>query len=236
VAVRKGLVYALVSDPHTREVLIRHRDLPGVKEKLSEEDLAELSLLSNLLRDCDCSDAGPQTRESLIELASALISWRHIPPEVQDVFQWLAAFGRALFKLWGGLEPAQQNALAADYAKCIAVSHWPAYVPAEQPTEAPANGEGDDAPMPSLDRNGRLILEILHNRYPTLQTVEEIHGALGMQSHSIYLSDRTIRPALTKLIEDNLAERPQGERKGATLTIAGKKLAERLFRAPASSG
>jgi hypothetical protein len=210
------LVYALTDDPDTRDMLLLYRD-----EDEPEEDGGKFALGSKLLRDCDCADADPEAREGLIELAGALMSWQNTP---EDMVEWLESFSRALFKI----QPAERRAVPEGGK---AAAQAPADGKEENPPPAPANGEGDDAAMPSVNRNGKLILEILHNRYPTLQTVQEIHDALRMRSPSVYLSDRTIRPALKKLIDDNLAERPQGARKGATLTIAGKRLAERLLRA-----
>ena len=66
------------------------------------------------------------------------------------------------------------------------------------------------------------ILKVLHT-HPTLLTIEEICGYLKDT-----LADRTIGPELKRLIDAGLAARPQGKRKGATLTPAGKALAEKL--------
>jgi hypothetical protein len=84
---------------------------------------------------------------------------------------------------------------------------------------------------PMLNKPGKLILAALLKHYPTLQTIEEISEELKNS-----LSDRTIGPELKKLIDARLAVRPNGERKGATLTPDGKTLAEKLSSARNTSG
>jgi hypothetical protein len=89
----------------------------------------------------------------------------------------------------------------------------------EQPNP-PAN------PNPTLDpvsKHGKPILAALLKHYPTLQTIDEIYSEVKGK-----VSERTIAPELNKLIDAKLAHRPHGQKKGATLTPAGKTLAERL--------
>jgi hypothetical protein len=76
-----------------------------------------------------------------------------------------------------------------------------------------------------ISKPGKLILAALLKHFPTLQTIEEICDAIP---DKMQLSTRTIGPELKKLIRDGLAYRPDGERKGATLTATGKALAEKL--------
>jgi hypothetical protein len=98
-------------------------------------------------------------------------------------------------------------------------------------TEAATGGRAGSAqpPLPSVSKHCRLILGVLLNRYPALLTIEGICGALRDE-----VSDRTIGDELNKLIADDLVARPQGQRKGATLTPTGKALAERLATGPAA--
>jgi hypothetical protein len=44
----------------------------------------------------------------------------------------------------------------------------------------------------------------------------------------VRLSEETVRQCVGKLIEENLAERPEGDRSGARLTMAGRKLAGKI--------
>jgi hypothetical protein len=81
----------------------------------------------------------------------------------------------------------------------------------------------DSSPTPAVSKSGKVILAALLKQYPMLQTIEEICDEVRG-----YVSERTIGPELNQLIDAGLAERPQGERKGATLTPTGKALAENL--------
>ena len=42
------------------------------------------------------------------------------------------------------------------------------------------------------------------------------------------LSERTIRPAINKLVTMDLAERPEGDEQGVRLTIRGRRLASKI--------
>lgn len=45
---------------------------------------------------------------------------------------------------------------------------------------------------------------------------------------TVRLSEETVRQCVGKLIESQLAERPEGDRSGARLTRAGRKLAGKI--------
>jgi hypothetical protein len=106
---------------------------------------------------------------------------------------------------------------------------------AEQPADAlwppqssPAGGappESTAPPLAAVSKPGKLILAALLKSYPTLQTIDKIAETIPEKDQ---ISERTIGPELDKLIDNGLAERPQGRGKGAILTTKGKSLAERL--------
>ncbi len=78
-------------------------------------------------------------------------------------------------------------------------------------------------PPPAVTVPGKLILGVLLECHPELRSIEAICERLQDQ-----LSERTIGPELNNLIGAGLALRPDGRRKGATLTLPGKDLAERI--------
>jgi hypothetical protein len=93
--------------------------------------------------------------------------------------------------------------------------------------------QGISAPAPSdqgVSANGVLILKALFRRLPERLSIFQICGDLEGQ-----LSERTIGPELQILIGAGLVHRPQGERGGATLTPAGKRLVENLPADPSTS-
>jgi len=69
-----------------------------------------------------------------------------------------------------------------------------------------------------------------------LQTMARIDGSKLLSAKMIAaemgagsrLSEETVRVSVLKLIESNLAERPEGERSGARLNTAGRKLAWKI--------
>jgi DNA-binding HxlR family transcriptional regulator len=93
---------------------------------------------------------------------------------------------------------------------------------AKDDTAAPQRTPVPNSVSQAVTKSAALILCVLLKHYPTLLTVEEIDGKLNGK-----LSGRTISPALKKLVDDGLAQRPS-PRGGATLTAAGKELAEKL--------
>ncbi len=80
----------------------------------------------------------------------------------------------------------------------------------------------DDKPPASLSKVGELILGALLAKYPSLRSVDEICSDVKNWS------DKTVKRNIKCLIEDGLLARPQGPRRGATLTDAGKVLATKI--------
>jgi hypothetical protein len=77
---------------------------------------------------------------------------------------------------------------------------------------------------PAVSNFGTMILKTLHANLPTLMSIEAICGVLQGK-----LSERTVGPEITRLIKAEFVVRPQGLRKGATLTDAGKDLAKKFI-------
>jgi hypothetical protein len=91
-----------------------------------------------------------------------------------------------------------------------------------------AAGPGAEAELPavlppSLSENQRRVIDTLAEwSTDRLGKVEDIADSM---SPAVALSPRTIRPIVNELISRGLAERPQGERCGCRLTVAGRKMA-----------
>lgn len=91
------------------------------------------------------------------------------------------------------------------------------------------NGEparaDDDAP-PALTANQILVIATMArfdgSRLLSAATIEQ-----EMDAHE-RLSDRTIGPIVRRLVELDLAERPEGKRSGARLTMRGRRLAPKV--------
>lgn len=98
--------------------------------------------------------------------------------------------------------------------------------PAPEP-EGEGDGEDEGPPQPpALTRGERTTLIALAaldaSRLASAAAVGEAMPATER------LSDRTIRSAINKLVKLDLAERPEGDRQGARLTIRGRRLASQI--------
>ena len=88
--------------------------------------------------------------------------------------------------------------------------------------------EIEDSPPPSvaLSRHERLVLQALDTFDPaTLASLVQISEATPPADR---VSERTVGPAVKKLIDAGLAERPDGDRSGARLMRSGRRLAGKL--------
>lgn len=88
-------------------------------------------------------------------------------------------------------------------------------------------GEGDETEQaPALKKSDRLTLQALATFDPAfLSSAENVADAMDRAERR---SDRTIRDAIRRLVELDLAERPEGKRQGARLTIRGRRLAPKI--------
>jgi hypothetical protein len=95
--------------------------------------------------------------------------------------------------------------------------------PVEIPATMPAPAEPADTPL-TLSRSELLVLQAMaRHGVEKLLSIEAIRGEIPPQDR---LSEPPIRDAVNKLIENLLAERPDGERRGARLTLRGRRLAD----------
>lgn len=87
----------------------------------------------------------------------------------------------------------------------------------------PKVGEAGEQP-PTLTKSQRTVLQALDSFTPEiLASAEMIADAMDAAER---LSTKTIYKAIDKLVECGLAERPDGERQGARLTLKGRRLAK----------
>lgn len=104
-----------------------------------------------------------------------------------------------------------------------AISSLPPPAPLD-PSLAP-NGD-EPRQDPALKNADRLTLLTLAVFDPSiLASAAQIAEAMDPSER---LSERTITPAIRKLVELGLAERPEGERQGARLTLRGRRLASKI--------
>ncbi len=86
--------------------------------------------------------------------------------------------------------------------------------------------DDDDPPPPALTATEVTVLRTLATFDPSeLASAARIEAAMESNAR---LADRSILPAVRRLIELGLAERPQGIRSGARLTLAGRRLARKI--------
>ncbi len=100
---------------------------------------------------------------------------------------------------------------------------------ADEPSPQPPAGtdEADDEPLaPALTESDRLTLNALASFDPSiLASAATVSEAMPMAQR---VSERTVRESIKKLVTLGLAERPEGNRQGARLTIRGRRLASQL--------
>ncbi|MGV6814302.1 MAG: hypothetical protein ACWA5W_04730 [Phycisphaerales bacterium] len=121
---------------------------------------------------------------------------------------------------------ANSSELAAAFRDLVI----PALAEAFRETAAPSRASEDtdeDTPVPpALSPKEATVLRTL-----AIFDSSELVSAARIESEmelSIRLSARTIGKAVSRLIEVGLAERPQGDRSGTRLTIAGRRLAQKI--------
>jgi hypothetical protein len=93
-----------------------------------------------------------------------------------------------------------------------------------KPTALPA--EAHESAGPALTPNQARVLQTM-NMFEAEPLVSAAAIAAEMQKQW-RLSERTIGPIVRKLIDLGLAERPEGERSGARLTMKGRRLASKI--------
>jgi hypothetical protein len=76
-------------------------------------------------------------------------------------------------------------------------------------------------PNPSFDEEDQRILQTLEDKSPRLMTLGQIAG------HS-HVSEKTVSQRLNSFIILNLASRPRGKKRGATITPEGSAVLKRL--------
>jgi hypothetical protein len=96
---------------------------------------------------------------------------------------------------------------------------------ASQP-EIHGGPDDDDRSPPALTGNEASVLRTLAIFDPAeLASAARVEAAMDRAER---ISDKTIRVAIRRLVELGLAERPEGDRSGARLTIAGRRLVRKI--------
>jgi len=86
--------------------------------------------------------------------------------------------------------------------------------------------DDDDQPPPALTANEVAVLRTLASFDPAeLASAARVEAAMDRAER---VSEKTIRLAIRRLVGLGLAERPEGDRSGARLTIAGRRLARKI--------
>jgi hypothetical protein len=84
----------------------------------------------------------------------------------------------------------------------------------------------DEVTPPALTANEAAVLRTLAIFDPAeLASAARVEAAMDRADR---ISDKTIRVAIRRLVELGLAERPEGDRSGARLTIAGRRLVRKI--------
>jgi len=119
--------------------------------------------------------------------------------------------------LTAGIAPSMANSIAANaVAERLRLR-----------ADQPALPAGADEPAgPALTPSQSRVLQTMA-RFDPSRLVSASGIALEMDA-TVRLSEETVRQCVGKLIESQLAERPEGDRSGARLTRAGRKLAGKI--------
>lgn len=98
----------------------------------------------------------------------------------------------------------------------------------KEPNAVEDEGKGDEEEeqAPALKKVQLLTLKILATFDPqTLATADDVANEMPVSER---LSTRTIQPAIHRLVTLGLAERPEGSRQGARVTMEGRRFASRI--------
>lgn len=131
------------------------------------------------------------------------------PKEIEDWQRWAARVG------WSGERIADGKWKPRDLFPIIE-----GYL---QRLRDQSGDAGNESQPVGLDRNNVAVLFCLSNREPALQTLDDIVV-------SAKVSRDTASKALKELIDNGLACRPKGNRKGATVTDKGRNTAAQIRR------
>lgn len=150
------------------------------------------------------------------EAPRTLEEWEHLAHIVEMPFDTIRS---------GDFTLADVRAVAlawADRQRMKAKVAAEAGMPAPRQECAP---QEDDAP-PALTANEAGVLRTLATFDPAkLASAARVEAAMDRTDR---ISDKTIRVAIRRLVELGLAERPEGDRSGARLTIAGRRLVRKI--------
>jgi hypothetical protein len=188
------------------------------EKSIREDREAALQELGDAIRDA-MQQTGRELEAVGFEPPRTIEEWQHLAHLVEMPFETIrkgnftAADVYAVAMAW--VDRQKLKAKLAENEGVSAPSH----------TNEPAEIEGEPAP-PALTSRETTVLRTLAVFDPSeLASASRIEAAM---EPAVRLSERSIGPAVKRLIELGLAERPQGERSGARLTIAGRRLARKI--------
>lgn len=182
--------------------------------------------------EADCREAQRRIESNmqvLTERLAGVLSWGlHRGMEIAEdlgMLNWENATAGVKAEVCGGIELDVRAVVNA-----ILVEQTRERQKVEQPRRLPPAkiiGEGDETEQaPALKKSERLTLGALATFDPAfLASAENVADAMDRAERR---SDRTIRDAIRRLVELDLAERPEGKRQGARLTIRGRRLASKI--------
>ncbi|RMF00583.1 MAG: hypothetical protein D6773_11225 [Alphaproteobacteria bacterium] len=150
------------------------------------------------------------------------------PPQTIEDWEHLALIAEMPFEKIrsGDFTLAEVRAVALAWAdrqrmKAMLAGEGRAPQPGRQVTP-----DDDDQPPPALTANEVAVLRTLASIDPAeLASVARVEAAMDRAQR---VSEKTIRLAIRRLVGLGLAERPEGDRRGARLTIAGRRLVRKI--------
>jgi len=173
-----------------------------------------------------------ETVEQFDSCRTAYLKTQTIPSMGLDAFVKTAETLAAYAKLYGvSVKPFSD--VACNWWRCTdtdlgrAVSHFRAELKGKILASCPI-----DTPPPSppaLSSRDVLVLAYLSDRHPALCTIEDIENNAA-QDITQSLSRHTVVEAVRVLISADYACRPKGNRKGATATELGRRIAAQTAR------
>jgi hypothetical protein len=195
------------------QIFARAIALLGPGEGLSEE---ERQALTEAIRDA-LRATDRELEAAGFEAPRTLEDWEHLAHIAEMPFDTIRS---------GDFTLADVRTVALAWADRQRMkARLAAEVGSPQPEDHGGSDE-DDQPPPALTANEVSVLRTLAIFDPAeLASAARVEAAMDRAER---ISDKTIRVAIRRLVELGLAERPEGDRSGARLTIAGRRLVRKI--------
>ncbi|HMN39868.1 MAG TPA: hypothetical protein PKE29_03420 [Phycisphaerales bacterium] len=222
-------VWAVLHDPLQRLAALAESksiDSTPLQSNFQARYYAELDQLDSVVDRLQLIECGPHTGPLAAEIASiqAMFHPQTIEPPAPPTVSVSPDLLDRLQRAAAAVDPGAIDRAAERAAEKIARVFGAGDNGDAKPKTLPAGA--DESAGPALTVNQSRVLQTMA-RFDASRLLSSKMIAEEMDA-TVRLSEETVRLCVGKLIESHLAERPEGDRSGARLNSAGRKLAGKI--------